>query len=391
MQSKSLTSRERIIRTLRHQPVDRLPIDLGSHMSTGISMFAYQRLREHLGLPRTDTWIPDLVQCLAYVEPDVLSRLHCDCMLLEPRWLSTRRWAPRHAFEFSVPAAFDPRLDEDGSWVVERGAARMRMPANGFFFDGAWLSGCWTDLSLDEKIELYAREARRIFEETEYATNYVGYSLGLGFEAFFGGVEQGLRMLEDPASVHAENERRLARNLALFDEINAGFGRYIQLVTIGDDMGGQSRPLVSPARIAEFCMPYYERFCRHVHDTSDIKVFMHNCGAIRDLIPMVIEAGIDVLNPVQISADGMQPDALAREFGGRIVFWGGGCDTQNVLGRETPERVRAHVRELVRTFGAAGGYVCNQVHNIMGDVPPENIVAMFDAAHEEACSLGHAS
>jgi uroporphyrinogen decarboxylase len=163
--------------------------------------------------------------------------------------------------------------------------------------------------------------------------------------------------------------------------VNAAMGRFIQLLTVGDDMGTQHGPLCNPRHIERFCMPYYRRFCRVVHAESDVKVFMHNCGAIRTLIPMLIEAGIDALNPVQISADGMDPVALKSEFGDRITFWGGGCDTQRVLPAASPTEVARHVAGQVGTFKPGGGFVFTQVHNILGNVPPQNVVAMFDAAY----------
>ena len=134
----------------------------------------------------------------------------------------------------------------------------------------------------------------------------------------------------------------------------------------------------------EFCMPYYKRFCEFVHANSDIKVFLHNCGSIKELIPMFIDADIDVLNPVQISAEDMDPQELKDEYGEGICFWGGGCNTQHVLSTGTPDAVISNVRYLVRTFKEKGGFVFNQVHNIMGNVPPENIVAMLDTAYEES-------
>lgn len=131
-------------------------------------------------------------------------------------------------------------------------------------------------------------------------------------------------------------------------------------------------------------MPYYKRFCEFVHANSDIKVFLHNCGSIKELIPMFIDADIDVLNPVQISAEDMDPQELKDEYGEGICFWGGGCNTQHVLSTGTPDAVISNVRYLVRTFKEKGGFVFNQVHNIMGNVPPENIVAMLDTAYEES-------
>jgi uroporphyrinogen decarboxylase len=381
MPQETLTSRERVIRTLNRQPVDRFPIDLGSHLSTGISAFAYWRLREYLGLSTDAVWVPDLVQMVAYVDEDILQRFHLDCILLEPRWPGARRWTPREPFHFGVPEAFQPHQNADGDWVAQQKDQAMRMPKDGFFFDGAWLSN-WGGLEEDAALRLYGQMAERIYKETPYATNFVGYSYGGGFNAFFGGIERCIEMHDDPERVLAEHEQTLAEYLRRAGKIIDGFGSYIQLITIGDDMGTQDRPMCRPSLVERFTAPYIRRFCEFIHRNSDIKVFMHNCGSIKPLIPMLIDCGVDVLNPVQISAKNMDPQALKTEFGDRLVFWGGGCDTQNVLAVKTPAEVQENVHQLAGVFRANGGFVFNQVHNIMGDVPPENIVAMLDAAYE---------
>ncbi len=149
-----------------------------------------------------------------------------------------------------------------------------------------------------------------------------------------------------------------------------------------DDSGTQRGEFIRPDLWAEMIKPHYKTLCDWVHRHTRMKTFFHCCGSIYHLIPHLIEAGVDILNPVQTSAANMDPARLKREFGGRIVFWGGGCDTQNVLSRARPEDVRRQVRERIETFAPGGGYVFNQVHNIQANVPVENIVAMLDAAYE---------
>ncbi len=383
-----MTSRERVIRTLNRQPVDRLPIDLGCHPSTGISMFAYWNLRRHLGLPTESVRVYDVVQGLAAVDRDVLERFHCDCLLLEPPYRQTVRWNPRGEYQFDLPAAAQPTTTADGGWVIRQGDQAMRMPSNGFFFDGAWLSD-WGEGSEENRIALYAAEAERIYKDTDYALNFVGYSHGIGMHSYGGGVvSDAILAFDDPARLHTIRERSLEHSLRRMERVIDAFGQYIQIVSIADDMGSQNGLMCSPDYITEFSLPYYARFCEFVHAHSDIKVFLHCCGSIRAIIPQLIEAGIDVLNPVQISAAGMQPEQLKATFGDRLCFWGGGCDTQNVLSRGTPREVAEHVRHLVRIFKPGGGFVFNQVHNILGDVPPENIVAMLEAAYAESHDPG---
>jgi uroporphyrinogen-III decarboxylase len=150
-----------------------------------------------------------------------------------------------------------------------------------------------------------------------------------------------------------------------------------------DDAGTQRSGLIAPDLFSEMIAPHYKRLCDWVHAHTNWKTFLHSCGSIRGYIGPWIEAGIDIINPVQISAAGMAPGELMREFGGRVVFWGGGCDTQKVLPLGTPAEVREHVRENIRAFGAGhGGFVFSQVHNIQPNVPIDNVLAMLDAAYE---------
>ncbi len=161
-------------------------------------------------------------------------------------------------------------------------------------------------------------------------------------------------------------------------------GRYVQAIVIVSDLGMQTGPFCRPSLYEQISAPFVKKLCQFIHQNSDCKTWLHCCGAIRPLIPILIDCGINVLNPVQISGKDMEPDGLKRDFGDRLIFWGGGCDTQNVLGRGTPQQVRDNVRKLVGVFKPGGGFVFNQVHNVMGDVPPENVVAMLDTAYEES-------
>jgi uroporphyrinogen-III decarboxylase len=149
-----------------------------------------------------------------------------------------------------------------------------------------------------------------------------------------------------------------------------------------DDSGTQRGEFISPELWVEMIKPHYAKLCAWLHENTNWKTFLHSCGSIYHLIPHMIEAGIDILNPVQTSAANMEPDRLKKEFGGRIVFWGGGCDTQRVLPTASPEEVREHVRERLGIFKPGNGYVFNQVHNVQPNVPAENIIAMLDAAYE---------
>ena len=149
-----------------------------------------------------------------------------------------------------------------------------------------------------------------------------------------------------------------------------------------DDSGTQRGEFINPELWAEMMKPHYAKLCAWVHRNTNWKTFLHSCGSIYHLIPHMIEAGVDILNPVQTSAANMEPDRLKKEFGGKIVFWGGGCDTQHILPTATPEAIREHVRERLGIFAPGGGYVFTQIHNVQPNVPTENVIAMLDAAYE---------
>lgn len=371
---ETMNSRQRVIAAIEHKPVDRVPIDLGVHFSTGISAFAYWNLREYLGLSTDNIKIVDPIQFLARVDEDILNRFHCDCLLLNPCFPNLHEWNPRGKYRFQIPGAMQPKLNSDGSWIVERNGEKARMPKGGFFFDGDWPP--FNDDGYSERRE---KRAERIFKETDY------FTMLMGFWAFFRSSPDFLcDMLTDPESVKETCQKSLDEQIDYMGNVINSMGQFIQAIEVNSDMGMQNGPFCNPAVYAEICAPYLKKFCSFVHQNSDIKIFMHNCGSIKPFIPILIDCGIDVLNPVQISADNMDPGQLKREFGDKIAFWGGGCNTQQILNMGTPKDVEDNVRILMNIFKPNSGFVFNQVHNIMGDIKPENIVAMFDTAYSES-------
>ena len=351
MKKEYMSSRQRVTNAIEHKPVDRMPIDLGVHFSTGISAYAYYELRKYLGLSADKIEMIDCGQGLARVDQDILDRFHIDTMLLNPPWEKTRKWNPRGAYEFLVPDNFNPVKQTDGGY-------RMNSPQGKMY-----------------KWELFGRRAEEIYKETDKFTMVMGYG------AFFHGLEFACEMLLDPESCKYQNKTQLGKNIAKFDRMNQRFGKYIQAIEVNSDLGMQNAPMCSPDSYEECCLPYLKAFCRHVHENSDIKIFLHSCGSIDALLPDIIEAGVDIVNPVQISADHMEPGHLKEAYGDSICFWGGGCDTQSVLWQGTPEEVSAHVKKNIEIFARGSGFVFNQVHNIMGNVPPANIAAMLDTAY----------
>lgn len=400
-----MTSRERVLAALHHQPVDRVPIDLGGTRQSGISVFAYQRLREHLGLAgagRRPVRVFDLFQMLAEIEPEVLQRFRSDCVGLHRRavafgivnegWKSFRF---DERLEAEVPGAFQPERAPDGTLLIRRGTEVIgAMPAEGFYFDrlekypGAThpdLEGWEPPRLTATELAHYRKESSRLASETDLA---IIAALGPPYELFNGLGQGGFEDWMITFGSEPDYVRRLYGKLVdtwieNLEAFHGAVGDRLQVLQIADDFGTQRAPFLSPRAFRELVMPAYRRGLDWVHQRTNWKVMLHSDGALVPLLPSIIEMGVDILNPVQTSATGMDPAFLKREFGDRLVFWGGSADPQTTLERGTPEQVAAQSLANLRIFARGSGYVFASVHNLQATVPPENIVALFDAALHE--------
>jgi len=379
---ETLTRRERVLRAIERRPVDRTPIDLGCHFSTGISAFAYQELREYLGLARTPIEVPDTFQFLARVDMDVLERFHCDCMLFSPPWPATHTWRPRGQYEFEISAEVIPVRQDDGAWIFTgKDGGGAKSPEGGFFFDGGYFNP-WPE-SHNFNAEA-ARQVEYIYKETDYFTLYIG-----DLSAYFSDSPDYLMdLMLEPEEMTRRFKNEYQRNIEQADDIINHCGHYVQGLCFASDLGTQRAPFVNPEIYADLVAPWLKKTIGHIKSKSDYKIFFHTCGAMEPFIPILIDCGVDILNPVQVSCDNMEPFALKKKYGDKICFWGGGCDTHGAFGNGTAEDVAENVRYLMSALAPQSGFVFNQVHNIMGNVKPENIVAMLDTAYEESFKYG---
>ena len=402
-----MNSRERVLTALRHQEPDRVPIDLDGMASTGIMAVAYNRLKTYLGIVGGETRVYDLSQQLAHPEPALLERFGVDVfpltrspMGLDPACPAWKTWTLPDDSPASVPSGFRPVQNERGDWLILDGAGRIthRMPAGGLYFDEVYhpLAAATTLAEIEafrlpgiseEELAWLGREARRLHETTDKAI--MGHFGGSILEA-----AQGLRGWDRFMMDMALNPRlaqALAQKLAdyyvseLPRYLDAA-GGYIQIIQMGDDLGTQRGPQMAPEMYRRMIKPYQRQVYEYVKTHSDLPLFLHSCGSIYALIPDLIEIGVDILNPVQISAEEMDPARLKRQFGRDLVFWGGGVDTQRVLGSGTPAEVRADVRRRIADLREGGGFVFAAVHNVQPNVPPGNLVAMWDTWREEAAA-----
>jgi uroporphyrinogen-III decarboxylase len=408
-----MTSRERVWRAINHQVPDRVPIDLGGTRASGISAATYDRLKRRLGL-KSPTKILDSMQLLAEVEPEMLQALHVDVVPLEGALAAWNEMPCLAGIERQLPsgitAYFAPgtniRTESDGSWVLLNagGEAFARMPKDGFYFDFIRPTMASRridparyrplDTVSDEELEAFARRARFLHENTDKVVLGWGASISLvGLSALLsdnitqGSLDEWLCLLvAEKPTAHEMMARCVDAAIARLKLYHQAAGdRVMVWGAASDDAGTQRAGLLSPDLFVEMILPHYRRFCGWIHDHTPYRTFVHSCGAVADYIAGWIEAGVDIINPVQISAAGMEPQRLMRQFGGRIVFWGGGCETQKVLPLGTPDQVRRHVRQNVETFTAdltSGGFVFTQVHNVQPNVPAENVQAMLEAACE---------
>jgi len=385
MTQAAMSSRERIRATLDHREPDRIPFDLGGSRMTGIHVRAYAGLRDALGLPPVEIRVGDLTQQLAEVDTDVIDLLGCDVRVIGPRQASGYR---------------REMVEADGyvSFRDEWGAGR-RMPLDGgMYFDtfGSPLGGevdaaaidafPWPDPADPARYAGLAATARRIVDEEGRAV-LIGSICGGLSEGLFKmrGFEDGyMDLAAEPDRARQVMEKILEIKLAYWDRALAELGDAVDVIGEADDLGGQDRTLFAPATYRALVKPLQRELFSFIHSRTSARVFFHSCGAVRDLIPDLIEIGVDILNPVQVSAAGMDSAELKREFGRDIVFWGGGVDTQRVLGGGTPDGVRVEVRRRIADLRAGGGFVFAAVHNVQPNVPPENLVAMWETWREEA-------
>jgi len=378
--SDRMTSRERVRAALEHRPSDRIPFDLGGSRVTGIHVDAYRRLRATLGLPVGELRVGDLTQQLADVEPDVLDALGCDVRAVTPRSGS------RYRREFREDREYRTFVDE---W----GVGRRMLRAGGLYYDSYAppLAGeidaaavdafPWPDATDPARLAGMAEEARG-YALVERRAVHVGSICGGLTEGLFKlrGFENGyMDLVADPALARRIMKRILEVKLAYWAAVLPQLDGLVDVVGEADDLGGQDRTLFAPATYRDLVKPLHRELFAFLHAHTDASVFFHSCGAVRELIPDLIEIGVDILNPVQVSAVGMDTAALKREFGRDLVFWGGGVDTQRVLGSGTPEQVRSDVRRRIGDLAEGGGFVFAAVHNVQPNVPPENLLAMRSA------------
>jgi uroporphyrinogen decarboxylase len=405
------TSRERVLDALNHRQTEKVAIDFGGHRSSCIAAMAYPKLRRALNLPECPVRVYDVIQQLAIVDDDVLERFQIDVTELgrgfaldENDWAD---WTLPDGMPCKVPVWALPEW-QDGQWVLRsaKGQVLAKMPDGAIYFEQCHWPFLEKD-DLDRVAESMAENvwggvpsppgplvagsegekkllegAKALREKTDRAIigGFGGNLLEMGQWLYR--MDRFLMLLAgDPERAHAFLDRLVAVHLANLERFLRVVGPYIDIIAFGDDLGMQNGPQMSRAMYQEFFKPRHAKMWRRAKELADVKVMLHCCGGVRPLLPDLIEAGLDAINPVQISCAGMDAANLKRDFGDKLTFWGGGCDTRFTLSHASPAQIQQHVKEQVAILSPGGGFVFQQVHNILADVPPENIIAMFDAVN----------
>jgi uroporphyrinogen decarboxylase len=408
------SSRERVMAAVDHREPDRVPIDLGGHRSSGMMAIAYDRLKKHLGITSGDIYVYDFVQQLAIIEPEVLDRFGVDTIEMgrgfarEPAdW---RDWVLPNGVPCKIPAFIEPvrvggdwhvyhadgtliAIQKEGSLYFEQTCFPLHESADETFADldtplekVQWsaLGSPPAPLGLgDEDLPALAEGARRLRAETDRAIIglFGGNLLEIG-QFLFRNDRFFLLLAGEPQRAHRFLDRLVEMHLANLERYLSAVGPYIDIILFGDDLGMQTGPQISPRMYGEFFQPREAIMWGRAKELADVRVMLHSCGGLYPLIPGLIEAGLDILQPVQTTAANMEADRLKREFGRDLCLWGGGCNTRDVLPTGTHEEVAEDVRRRVEVLAPGGGFVFQQIHNVMADVPPENVVAMLDAVRK---------
>lgn len=405
-----MTSRERVLAAIEHRQPDRVPVDLGSTPSSGISAVAYGKLTEYLGMENSRTRIYDVVQELAQPEEAVLTRFGIDAVDIgrsfntdDSDWYDIRLSDGRKA---QYPVWFRPEQDGDDLKAYHSDGTHIATkPSGATFFDqtcfpyvdgypesfeqlpeamgkvlwAALVHSPWDHAGDDGFWEQLRDRALRLKKETDYALVIVAGCNLFEWGTFLRRMDNFLMdIYSDQENVERLLDALLEEHFKTLEKVCSSVGDVADILRFGDDLGMDSGPFMSPDIYRKLFKPRHKQLCEYVHSHSGMKTYLHSCGSIYRLIPDLIDAGYDVINPVQTNAAEMDPAALKREYGGDICFWGGGADTRTVLNNGTQAEVREHVRERLEIFSPGGGFVFNTVHNIMPDVPPENIAAMYE-------------
>ena len=410
-----MTSRECVLASIEHKNPGRLPMDLGSNVSAGISGMAYGKLKEYLGITHGHNRIYDVVQQVAQPEIEVLDIIGADVLDVGRVFnVEDKDWYDvtlSNGVQAQWPAWFRPVHNPDGSydWFDSEGTLIARMPRNGMCFDqqcfpykddipkdfsdlghamgqviwSALVHSPWDHAGEDHFWETLRERCLVLRASTDRALMVTCGCNFFEWGTFLRRMENFLMdIYEEPEWVIELNEHLLESHMKSLSKTVEYLDGIVDIVRFGDDLGMNNNMFMSLEKYREIFKPFHTKLNDYVHSHSSMKTLLHSCGSIFPVIGDLAEAGFDIINPVQTSARNMDPADLKREYGKDITFWGGGCNTRKILNKATPQEVYDYCRRVIDIFFQDGGFIFNQEHNILGDVPPENIMAMYKAVED---------
>jgi uroporphyrinogen decarboxylase len=378
-----MNSRERVQRALDHREPDRVPFDLGGSVLTSIHIQAYRKLRKYLDLPDIEPKISDIFQQIVQVDDDVLERLGVDVKNVAPRSSATHQ--------------IDVKDMGDYTYFYDEWKIGWKMPKEGGLYYDMFDHPLAGDITLEDvdhfpwpdpldpaRFAGLREMALRVAEQERRAVVMGNMAAGVlevtawmrGFADYFSDLAGNQKLIGHIM------DKVLELKMAYWGKALELVGDLVDVVQDADDFAGQFGMLISPRTYRELVKPRHRELFDFIHKRTKAKVFFHSCGSVRAVIPDLIEVGVDILNPVQVSATGMDSAELKREYGGSLTFWGGGVDTQNVLGSGTPKDVREEVKRRLDDLMPGGGFVFATVHNVQGNVPPENFMALWETVQQ---------
>lgn len=373
-----MNSRERVLAAINHEQPDRIPFDIGSSMMTGIHRDAYHHWRNFLGLAKQDTirYFEPSMQ-IVYIEDDFRNHLQIDTSPALPAWPES---FPLNVLE-----------EEESLYYYDEWGYGLKMPKSdpiyfSLFHHPLRNSNSLSDLNqfhypdptdktrlapIEEQIKLAEKNQKAIVLNNVCAGTMEVASWLRGLDQFL------IDLALQPVMAEFLLEKVMEFKLAYWEMVLSKYGDKIDVVVESDDIGTQTSTLISPRMYRKYIKPYHKKILEFIHSKTSAKIFFHSCGAIRQIIPDLIEIGVDILNPVQFNLPGMDPIELKSEFRNDLVFWGGGVETQYVLSRGSQQEVENSVKSQLENLGKDGGFVFATVHNIQAEVPVENLSTMW--------------
>lgn len=407
--------RERILSSINHKEPDHVAIDLGATTSSGISAIAYSNLIKHLNLPEHRNLVFDVVQQVTQPDISVLNLFNAG-VLDVGRMFNTEKsdWKTiilSNGETAEYPIWFNPVLQEDGSYTVYNDSKELiaKMPVGATFFDqtlfpyqdeypdnfknlseamkkvhwSALAQSPWDHANEQDFWTKLREKAIFLRENTDRAIMIAPGCNLFEWGTYLRRIDNFLMdLVLEPEKVEELLDALMEIHLNTLEKLCAAVGDVVDIIRFCDDLGTDNGPFMSPDIYKTIFKPRHKMLCDYVKKHSKMHTFLHSCGSIYKVVPDLIEAGFDIINPVQTVCRDMDAVRLKKEFGKDITFWGGGCDTRSILNRGTPEQVKENVKRNIEIFAPGGGFVFNTIHNIMPDVPPQNIIAMFETVNE---------